>query len=937
MEISPRLIVYLLAFCFLALALSTSSFAMLGSENLSGKTSEKVRQREGRLLTEQKEGASEVTGNDASDDSSDVLRSNEVAHIAESNFTGDRAGGSVPEISVEELKIREQLRTLLTKKSAKEVKAILQDLSTREQAQGHVDSPLKSSAVDDAFIENLLKQSDDEILSQLRNPCIATKFFDRLKQCQRQMDFFSGPNDEEEKRDFKEENHDIMYRELECFLIALEGHMREAHEGEGQNDAVFLEDIKLAECFYAFCKREEGFIKEALGLSVIPSTQKEFRQGLESLTPEWKAAFCAYPSIFLCGIKDSKEKEFLKAKVNSECIPNEALQLLLEKRANFFLHKARNSSNRGMAEFDIESCNEDLTEKINNIDLEIAAHRNYARYQEELGKLNDSESQQSLTSVQVAQRSILEMANEGGKRLIDILSSKKTEEFSSKQNEPVKGNVLSLHNLKSYQKENSYSLASIENFFKRQELLQGQSQVTRKTIQKEYQDFFNNKIETALYLLTKGSTIQTLYHRRTACFVDALSGLYDDQTSVLDSIREPLIKAYQKLIILTEFIPGSFFDAPLLPLFMQEKFVSLLDQAAQACYRGRNSALDSLLKIIEKYRDLLVIEKQVPLTALSKLKKDSQWMILQAEASAVWHQVEADQSIQDLEIATLPWNFEHSFEKNLNSLQTRLLAGETMGNLKKDQLTNFESGLTAASSQGEQPSTGRRTSCFTPESTLSRENNQQLDGKVLFKLSCQQLGKLQGELERMTPEDWHQNDPLLELIRENNEKISDRRSDKTELLKEMRQAAFLFPYVQKKAELTKMLMRVKANGTYGDCQGKVSHLWDSMHRKWKEVMSCLEHLAVSRLMFEQEITQKNDPYLTNALDEVREKQEREFKELLAVAETASPFPQQVNSSVIRGTLPLRDRQRIGHSLACGGLVGIFMLFAFLLHSSATSY
>ena len=56
-------------------------------------------------------------------------------------------------------------------------------------------------------------------------------------------------------------------------------------------------------------------------------------------------------------------------------------------------------------------------------------------------------------------------------------------------------------------------------------------------------------------------------------------------------------------------------------------------------------------------------------------------------------------------------------------------------------------------------------------------------------------------------------------------------------------------------------------------------------------MDSLDHLAVSGFMFEKEIAERNDTYLTHELDKVRDVQEKKFVTLLEDAKATLPLPE----------------------------------------------
>ncbi len=88
-------------------------------------------------------------------------------------------------------------------------------------------------------------------------------------------------------------------------------------------------------------------------------------------------------------------------------------------------------------------------------------------------------------------------------------------------------------------------------------------------------------------------------------------------------------------------------------------------------------------------------------------------------------------------------------------------------------------------------------------------------------------------------------------------------------------------------------------------------------------MNSLDHLAASRLMFEKEIAERNDLYLTNELDKMRVAHEAAFERVLADAESTAPFRLPVASRAGSETTPqlFRSRFSSGSRLSALALCG----------------
>ena len=176
---------------------------------------------------------------------------------------------------------------------------------------------------------------------------------------------------------------------------------------------------------------------------------------------------------------------------------------------------------------------------------------------------------------------------------------------------------------------------------------------------------------------------------------------------------------------------------------------------------------------------------------------------------------------------------------------------------------------------------------------LSEKINDETDGVILVRQHDYMQTVLKKFLSSRMKEDPTKNS-LLTLMQNQYVQLTEAANahDQTILLKEIHQAQVLYPYCEKKLELLRRLMRIP--GCFFNPElipDRVDLFWDSMHPNWRAVMDSLDHLAVSGFMFEKEIAERNDTYLTHELDKVRDVQEKKFVTLLEDAKATLPLPE----------------------------------------------
>ncbi|MBX9578482.1 MAG: hypothetical protein K2W97_08430, partial [Chthoniobacterales bacterium] len=785
------------------------------------------------------------------------------------------------------------------------------NIGAREDEVDH--STIKDSQGDE--VEKLLKKTDPEVLAQLRSAQVRNALLEKMKQYQTEataqeiilVDDFS------EKREVVEESSWVWewLREHMDNALAVNNH------------SLFLEDVRIAESFHSLVNKKKALATEMLGFS--PKTAFDFQRGFTRALPEWKEAFPKYVScarrrayigtVFFGSVENyfpfNLEEE--EDSAEDSMFAKQEAELFFQK-TGYLIEKARTASNPVLSEDTIRATNAEYDLQNARIDQQIEQLR-----QTRVRSKEFQEHQQFLVSLH---NDLQIFSGTSGLRApFDAIQKRAAERLLQE-----------------------HSSVTLETFVNSQANSSADVPSKWKTQQKDY-DAFQQKVNEACDAHLTGNTATKDSKLREAHSLDALSQLRFDATPGLDSMREKLMAAYEKIISFSSFersknfecfgycTPWSFGPAT---REIYEGFLKLAGEAVQALGEGRTQAVDASTPLLEKHKVFLTN---------SSLNNRPKPLLLRAEARVLSIKMKTEpamRQIVDEEIASFPWNFEKPYHENLENLQ-RIQAEGNLETAKAEKLQALKNKL---ASEVAPPLSSRRPTSQFPVTFLTGEARaselrklQAASYRTVVVVEANELSKRFGEILGDRKFDIVRNvqnqnkDPLLRLLEGQINKIQSASSRSEDaFLKAIEETKLLYPYVEKKIELCRRLMGIDAGQWWYEYSGKIEPFWNTMNAATKSVLTQLDQLAASRLLAEQTITQNNDPYLTHALDEIRNEDERKFQDGLTVL-GSSERPLQ---EPLRQTRNLCSRIAWPALFTAWSLAGCYLLWALYFYNTSPS-
>ncbi len=380
--------------------------------------------------------------------------------------------------------------------------------------------------------------------------------------------------------------------------------------------------------------------------------------------------------------------------------------------------------------------------------------------------------------------------------------------------------------------------------------------------------------------------------------LDALSQLRFDAAPALDSMRKKLSAAYEQILSFsrrpteqqaTKLSRGYYSE-------LHESFLTLVGEAVQALGEGRSNAVAALDSLIEKQKTFLFQGRNTD---------RSEQLLLRAEVEALLLKIKDDAEINaivDEEMASFPWDFEKAYRENLENLQSAESEGVTPGtgvagtlsqlNITAKGRAKLEALKTKLKNETGDPLLATRSdSLFLVEFLNEEERNAALENLRKPSKRDAMMRKVFNWSARLVNEvlpfdRWNQaarsedRDPLLLMLETQKRKIRSANSllsNDNDLLDALEEAKILYPYVQKKIDLCNNLMGVSPD-QWLPYRHKIERLWDENCNRGegKLALEQLDELAASRLLAEQTMIQRQDPYLRHVLDQIRDEDEQVF-------------------------------------------------------------